>query len=507
MRNWIYISLFTLIGLLPAQAQVSIQDSLALVSLYNATDGANWKNNTNWLQGPVSTWHGVTLQGNRVYVLNMYDNGLNGFVPASIGQLTGIVELDLRKSTFTGGIPDVFGQMSALYQLNLSECGLTGEIPSSLGNCTQLGRLYLAKNQLTGNIPFELSNCINMIILNVRENLLSGSFPQVIQSFPNLQHLDLSHNTFTGQIPEWIGSLSNLYWLYLENIPFEGPMPPLGEKPNLKQIHISHNTVTGNLNEVLSNYPNLEYCTIEQTSLSGLLSPEHFNPQKMVRLYVLNSGIDELGNFSDWINYPNFVHMIISRNHLDFDDLLPNSTMPGNKLLWYPQNPIGRDTIVSLLPGEAYTIFSPMQDEDIQYKWYFNNELINGVENYDLIIDPFTPQVAGDFFFTATHPAFSNFELIGATTTLEEKITSTVTVGQSHLHIFPNPTFNHVTLIPYPGHSLQQVQLYSVDGQLLQTTDVQTHETTLSLQDYPSGLYFLRSTYRQTNFLTRIIKL
>ena len=34
-------------------------DSLALVALYNSTDGANWKNKKNWLSGkPMKDWHG-----------------------------------------------------------------------------------------------------------------------------------------------------------------------------------------------------------------------------------------------------------------------------------------------------------------------------------------------------------------------------------------------------------------------------------------------------------------
>ncbi|MBX2922196.1 MAG: hypothetical protein KF746_08395 [Chitinophagaceae bacterium] len=41
-------------------AQVNVQDSLALVDLYNSTDGPDWVQNANWLAGPVSTWHGVT---------------------------------------------------------------------------------------------------------------------------------------------------------------------------------------------------------------------------------------------------------------------------------------------------------------------------------------------------------------------------------------------------------------------------------------------------------------
>jgi len=39
------------------------QDSLALVDLYNATNGPGWVNHTNWLTSkPVYTWYGVATQ-------------------------------------------------------------------------------------------------------------------------------------------------------------------------------------------------------------------------------------------------------------------------------------------------------------------------------------------------------------------------------------------------------------------------------------------------------------
>nr|MDA3816651.1 choice-of-anchor D domain-containing protein [Prolixibacteraceae bacterium] len=51
-------------------------DSLALVALYNATGGANWNNNENWLTGPIDTWYGVTVSKWRVSQLEMSDNNL-----------------------------------------------------------------------------------------------------------------------------------------------------------------------------------------------------------------------------------------------------------------------------------------------------------------------------------------------------------------------------------------------------------------------------------------------
>lgn len=40
---------------------VDKNDSLALVALYNSTNGPNWRNEFNWLEGPVNTWKGVEL--------------------------------------------------------------------------------------------------------------------------------------------------------------------------------------------------------------------------------------------------------------------------------------------------------------------------------------------------------------------------------------------------------------------------------------------------------------
>ena len=53
-------------------------DREALVALYNATDGPNWTNNTNWLsEEPVWEWHGVTCDANhRVTALMLRDNWL-----------------------------------------------------------------------------------------------------------------------------------------------------------------------------------------------------------------------------------------------------------------------------------------------------------------------------------------------------------------------------------------------------------------------------------------------
>jgi hypothetical protein len=77
-----------------AQA-TNIQDSLALVDLYNSTDGLHWFNHINWLTGAVNTWYGITVKNTRVTKISLEANGLNGSIPSSLGHLTHLLSLYL----------------------------------------------------------------------------------------------------------------------------------------------------------------------------------------------------------------------------------------------------------------------------------------------------------------------------------------------------------------------------------------------------------------------------
>jgi hypothetical protein len=77
-----------------AQA-VNVKDSLALVDLYNSTNGSGWYNNTNWLKGPVKTWYGITVENKSVTEINLYANKLTGSIPSSMGNLSGLEILGL----------------------------------------------------------------------------------------------------------------------------------------------------------------------------------------------------------------------------------------------------------------------------------------------------------------------------------------------------------------------------------------------------------------------------
>ena len=137
--------------------QVS-SDRETLVALYHATDGPNWRDNTNWLtNAPLDQWHYVsTDSAGRVIHVNLRDNQLSGVIPPELGNLASLEYLYLNRNQLIGEIPSELGRLANLEALGLSGNQLSGEIPPELGKLNRLELLYLYRNQLIGEIPPKL---------------------------------------------------------------------------------------------------------------------------------------------------------------------------------------------------------------------------------------------------------------------------------------------------------------------------------------------------------------
>ena len=101
------------------QAQVNPDDSLALVSFYNATDGDNWFNNDGWLDGPIDNWFGVVLEGTRIFAIELPSNNLRGNVPDGIANIGSLRQIIIPDNRITG-LPD-FGPNSPLLRLVVND--------------------------------------------------------------------------------------------------------------------------------------------------------------------------------------------------------------------------------------------------------------------------------------------------------------------------------------------------------------------------------------------------
>ena len=79
-------------------------------------------------------WDGVTMENGRVVKLSLEAFGLTGAVPAEIGRLSALRQLNLGLNQLTS-VPAEIGQLAALEQLYLSENQVTS-LPAEMG---QLG--------------------------------------------------------------------------------------------------------------------------------------------------------------------------------------------------------------------------------------------------------------------------------------------------------------------------------------------------------------------------------
>ena len=225
-------------------------DRAALVGLYNATGGASWTDNTNWLSdAPIGDWHGVTTDNTgRITTLLLEGNNLNGRIPAAVGNLTNLQQLYLQENLLEGRIPTQLGNLSQLRTLLLYDNRLTGEMPSSLGNLSNLERFSVRDNQLGGEIPPWLGNLTTLELLRLDRNEFTGPIPPELGRLSNLTHLVLGGNKINGSIPSWLGDLTSLEVLVLDNSGLTEAIPSqLANLTNLKILILNDNRLNGNV--------------------------------------------------------------------------------------------------------------------------------------------------------------------------------------------------------------------------------------------------------------------
>ena len=190
-----------------ATAEITVEnpDRAVLVAFYNATDGPNWSDATNWLTDkPVREWHGVdTDASGRVVRLDLSgptrldwgvpvrDGGLRGPIPAELADLARLTRLNLGGNALSGPIPTELGGLADLVELSLDDNVLTGPVPPELATPTRLQILDLSGNRLEGAIPHELGGLASLTQLKLARNPLSGAIPRSLLGLANLKILSL----------------------------------------------------------------------------------------------------------------------------------------------------------------------------------------------------------------------------------------------------------------------------------------------------------------------------
>ena len=379
MKYTIFFIFLLLSNLL--SAQILQQDSLALVRLYNNTGGPSWYNKTNWLSGPINTWYGVTVTGNRVTALNLAQNNLSGSI--SYLDLDALITLNLANNDLSGGVPEFpavnnlkvlnlsnnnisalpdtlalpalqymdlshnplgdllyasFYRLTALKHLNLDSCNISA-LAHGLDSLnlrfinlndnsltvlhiysTDLDTLWVNNNNLDS---LEISNTQNLKLLSISRNNLTGSLSSLIRNADSLRYLDASGNQFPDSLT-WsvFQGKASLSYLNLTNNSLRGDINIFFGLSNLSSLLIGQNEFSGRITPAIGNLQSLTELTMDFNNIDGTIPKQLWTLTQLERLWLNNNNLT--GTISDSLGaLTNLTSLLLAANNL-------HGTIPAN---------------------------------------------------------------------------------------------------------------------------------------------------------------------------------
>jgi len=224
------------------------------------------------------------LSSSSIIILDVSFNRLNGEMqelPSST-YARPLQVLNISSNLLRGQFPSsiTWEAMNNLVALNASNNSFTGQIPSHFCiSSPSLAVLDLCYNQFTGSIPPELGNCSKLRVLNAGHNNLNGTVPNELFDASLLEYLSLPDNVIEGVLDgSQIVKLGNMVTLDLGGNNFSGKIPDsIGQLGRLEELHLHQNKMSGELPSSLSNCTNLISINFKSNYFNGELSKVNFS--------------------------------------------------------------------------------------------------------------------------------------------------------------------------------------------------------------------------------------
>ncbi|XAR51313.1 Non-specific serine/threonine protein kinase [Bertholletia excelsa] len=178
-----------------------------------------------------------------------------------------VIGLSLPNSQLLGSIPADLGMIQYLRNLNLSNNSINGSIPLSLFKASQLQTLDLSDNLISGEIPELVGELTNLEFLNLSDNALAGKTPESLTTLPNLAVLSLKNNYLGGSLPSGCGSIEVLD---LSSNLINGSLPSNFNGNNLKYFNVSYNRISGEIpREFANQIPTSAIIDLSNNNITG----------------------------------------------------------------------------------------------------------------------------------------------------------------------------------------------------------------------------------------------
>ncbi|KAL2498740.1 putative inactive receptor kinase [Abeliophyllum distichum] len=199
-------------------------------------------------------------------ILDLSSNNLTGSMP-NLTQFQRLTLLSIRNNSLEGTLPSTLGSYPKISKVDLSSNKLDGPIPRTFFTSTTLSNLNLSGNHLTGSIPLEGSQTSELLVLpsvppmeslDLSGNSLTGGLTPDIGNFVRLKLLNLANNHFSGELPKELSKLSGLEYIDLSHNSFNSHIPD-GLSSSLEYFNVSHNNLSGDIPENLRHFPSSSF--------------------------------------------------------------------------------------------------------------------------------------------------------------------------------------------------------------------------------------------------------
>ncbi|XP_034675157.1 disease resistance protein RPV1-like [Vitis riparia] len=156
------------------------------------------------------------IPGNMEHLLELYlASTAIEELPSSIGHLTGLVLLDLKRCKNLKSLPESICKLESLEDLFLSGCSKLENFPEMMEDMENLKKLLLDGTSIEG-LPLSIDRLKGLVLLNLRNCKNLASLPNSMCNLPSLEKLIVSGCSRLKNLPTNLESLQCLAQLHAD---------------------------------------------------------------------------------------------------------------------------------------------------------------------------------------------------------------------------------------------------------------------------------------------------
>jgi len=361
------------------------------------------------------------------------------------------------------------------------------------------GDNWLSNEFWTTSAPVDSWHSLSTYIIDGQEHVSDFNF--------------LGNNT-VGPIPESIGDLSNLRTFRFQDQfgspALNGALPSgLFDITTLEVIQINTSNISS-FPESFGNADSLQRITLIRCPLIENIPSNIVDLTNLSTLQVSESELS--GMVPDLSSLPNLSALTITFNNYTFDDLAEN--FENNNLIetfnYTPQFTTDEEIEINIAEGEDVTFI--INEDDLNrkfggnlFQWFKDDVAISGATNSSYTLTNVQAADTGNYRCDITNAALPGLTIQRPNIFLDVGNLGIDEVSQVSINLFPNPS-SDVLNIEMDDLSYTKATLHDITGKLINTFNLDTKTSIISIAQLKSGIYLLTLSNGTDKLVKRIIK-